>query len=597
MSSFRRASTIESFRSERPSKKASARTLVPALVKNPSTVEDLGLHRTGRFAGGICADLRRRLPWYCDDWVEGWRGGRKTLIASVFMFFACLAPIIAFGAEVSSKTKGELGVVEFLISQGVGGVVWAIIGGSPLVILQPTGPITLFVSQLFLLAQGLNISFLALQAWTGIFCGAYMILLAVSDNCALSSLITHFTEDVFGFFISIVFICMGLENIADKFQEPDGYSSTAQVLLTVATLYVALKLASCENTSFFNETIRGLISDMAVPLSVIIFALIGSFLQGPLDAPLKPLPVPAQFQPTQADRAWLVAGLGDTKCMWVGAIAALPLLFLNFVDQNVTTLLTHHPDHKLKKGGAFHYNLMVLGVMTAVLPLFGCPVVVGALPHSPQFAGALAQTEIVRENGMQTKKIIKVFENRVSPLIVGSFIVASLAVVGSMSSLPYCIICDALFLFMGVTGLPGNQLFERMKLAVTETALYPPLPFSQDDVPLLQMHLFTAVQFAAVAVLFIVEKSVIALAFPIFLILLIPLRESLSTITCGVISQKVVDILDHKDDAPSDAPSQQDALQKSKVWGSMATSHMTSGHNAECLLEEGNTSIISVTDQ
>jgi len=554
-------------------------------------LENLGLQRTGRFAGGICADLRRRLPWYCDDWVEGWRGGRKTLIASVFMFFACLAPIIAFGAQVSSSTKGQLGVVEFLISQGVAGVVWAIIGGSPLVILQPTGPITLFVTQLFLLAQGLNVSFLALQAWTGIFCGIYMVILAVTDNCALTSFITHFTEDVFGFFISIVFISMGLENIMDKFQEPEGYSSTAQVLLTVATLYVGLKLNGCVNTNFFNETVRGLVSDLAVPLSVIIFALVGHFAQGPLDAPLKPLPVPLQFEPTQADRAWLVAGLGDTKCIWVGAIAALPLLLLNFVDQNVTTLLTHHPDHKLKKGGAFHYNLMVLGVMTAVLPLFGCPVVVGALPHSPQFAGALAQTEIVRENGLQTKRIIKVFENRVSPLIVGAFIVASLAIVSSMSVLPYCVICDALFLFMGVTGLPGNQLFERLKLAITEPALYPPLPFAKGDVPLLQMHLFTALQFSAAAVLFIVENSAIALGFPIFLILMIPLRASISTITCGIISQKTVDILDHKDEA---SLQQEDDEQLGKARWNISQSTMSSfasSKHAETLLEEGNTTM------
>merc|ERR1711988_1784630 len=123
-----------------------------------------------------------------------------------------------------------------------------------------------------------------------------------------------------------------------------------------------------------------------------------------------------------------------------------------------------------------------------------------------------------------------------------------------MSVLPYCVICDALFLFMGITGLPGNQLFERMKLAVTEPALYPQLPFSKDEVPLFQMHMFTALQFAAAAILFIVEQSVIALGFPIFLILTIPLCKAIPTITCGVISQKTVTFLDHTD--MEDSPSQ-----------------------------------------
>lgn len=290
-----------------------------------------------------------------------------------------------------------------------------------------------------------------------------------------------------------------------------------------------------------------------------------------------------------------MSGLDDTTCVWVGAIAALPLLFLNFVDQNVTTLLTHHPNHKLKKGGAFHYNLLVLGVLTVVLPLFGCPVVVGALPHSPQFAGALAQTEIVRENGVQTKKIIKVFENRVSPLLVNGCIMASLAVVSSMSVLPYCVICDALFLFMGITGLPGNQLFERMKLVVTEPALYPPLPFTQNEVPRLQMHLFTAVQFGSAAILFIVEESKIALGFPIFLILTIPLCKGIPAITCGAISRKTVDILNYKEDAPSQSdPKSCTVSVRSRmpsVGAQQSEPSVKIGDDnviQECLLERGN---------
>jgi len=327
-------------------------------------------------------------------------------------------------------------------------------------------------------------------------------------------------------------------------------------------------------------------------MSVILFTLVGDFLLDPLGKHMRPLPVPDRFEPTQADRAWLVSGFGDTTCVWVGAIAALPLLFLNFVDQNVTTLLTHHPDHKLKKGGAFHYNLLVLGVLTAVLPFFGCPVVVGALPHSPQFAGALAQTEIVRENGLQTKKVIKVFETRVSPLLVNGCIVASLAMVSSMSVLPYCVICDALFLFMGLTGLPGNQLFERMKLAVTEPKLYPPLPFTRDEVPLMQMHLFTALQFAAAAILFIVEKSAIALAFPIFLILTIPLCKCISTITFGIISQNTVEVLDHKEQTLSQKDflkSQENTLSSFGAQHSKTLS-IKCGHDnvvQECFLERG----------
>jgi hypothetical protein len=419
-----------------------------------------------------------------------------------------------------------------------------------------------------------------------------MILTAITDNCAVASIITHFTEDIFGFFISVVFIYLGLENMVDKFTEPEEYSSTGQCLLTLCTLYVALKLCNFDSTSFFNGTVRSLISDLAVPVSVIIWTVVANLLKGPLDMQLKPLPVPAEFSPTNPQgRAWFVEGLGASgTCVWVGAIAAIPLFFLNFIDQNVTTLLTHTPERKLKKGGAFHYNLLLLGILTILLPLFGCPVIVGALPHSPQFADALAQTEIVRENGFQTKKIIKVFENRLSPTIVMGIIIAALSVVGSLAALPFCIICDAMFLFMGVTGLPGNQLFERIKLAFSEPALYPPLPFTRAEVPLFQMHMFTAIQFLGAAVLFIVEESPIALAFPIFLVLIALSAKCMPKITCGLIKQKTVAKIDHQEEA---AASTEGAKDEKNSFGERqtTTSSVTSGnkHSAqEYLLEQGN---------
>jgi hypothetical protein len=364
------------------------------------------------------------------------------------------------------------------------------------------------------------------------------------------------------------------------------------VLLTLCTLYVALKLCSFDNSSFFNGTIRGLIADLAVPVSVIVWTLVADFLKGPLNIDLKPLPVPEHFEPTFSGRDWFVSGLGESgTCVWVGAIAAIPLFFLNFIDQNVVILLTHTPERKMKKGGAFHYNLFILGILSAILPLFGCPVVVGALPHSPQLADALAQTEMVRENGIQTKKIVKVFENRVTPLIVMGLIVASLSVVGSMTALPFCIICDAMFLFMGVTGLPGNQLWERMKLAISEPSLYPPLPFTRAEVPLSQMHMFTALQFACAAILFIVEESPIALAFPIFLVLIAGFAKCMSKATCGIISQKTVAKIDHQEESAAMKETAKDEKATSIGDRQSTTSSIASGtknSGQEYLLEQGN---------
>merc|ERR1712217_775757 len=128
--------------------------------------------------------------------------------------------------------------------------------------------------------------------------------------------------------------------------------------------------------------------------------------------------------------------------MLVGAIAALPLVGLFFIDQNVTMLLTHHPDHDLKKGGAFHYNFLILGIFNMIFPLFGCPFVTGSLPHSPQFVRSLARTEVVRENGCERTCIVSVVENRISPLMVNLLIIACIPEIGILKKMPTAVICD-----------------------------------------------------------------------------------------------------------------------------------------------------------
>jgi len=228
----------------------------------------------------------------------------------------------------------------------------------------------------------------------------------------------------------------------------------------------------------------------------------------------------------------------------IGACAAIPLVLLFFIDQNVTMLLTQHPDHKLKKGGAFHWNFFILGCFNIIFPMFGCPYVTGSLPHSPQFVKALATTTIIREGGHERSEVVSVCENRLSPLLVNVLVLATLPIIGSLSIIPTAVVCDALFLFMGLSGLPGNELFERLKLIFTEESLYPTLKWTKEEVPRSRMHVFTIIQFCFVGLLFGVSRSPIALAFPVFLVMSIPTRMLLHKITCGYITAVQVEILD-----------------------------------------------------
>lgn len=505
--------------------------------------EEDGLVFSGRFAGGIRDDIQRRLPWYSSDWVDGAQGGIKTFSASLYMFFGCLAPGIAFGAFFDQHSDGQSGVVEYLVTQSISGIIFAIISGQPLVILRPTGPITVFISQLYSISTSMGVPFLAAQAWTGIFVGSYMIIISVTDTCALIRQCSRFTQDLFGFFVSVIFMFMGTSNIVDKFVlKADKYSAPHQMILTLFTLYFAFKLAGFGSTRFFSKKVRETVCDFAVPLAVIL----GTVAANLMTVPLEPLPVPKQFGPTQT-RPWLIDICPADSCgtaVGIGIVAAIPLVLLFFIDQNVTMLLTQHADHNLKKGSAFHWNFFILGCFNITFPLFGCPYVTGSLPHSPQFVKALSTTEVVSENGVERAKM-KVIENRVAPLLVNVLVLAALPIIGELKQIPTAVICDALFLFMGLSGLPGNELFERLKLIFTEEKLYPSLKWTKEDVPNKQMHVFTIIQACFVGLLFGVSRSPIALAFPVFLVITIPVRMFLHKLTFGFLTQDQVMILDH----------------------------------------------------
>lgn len=68
-------------------------------------------------------DFVRRASVYRSDWVDGFKNLNKVIPAVLFLYFACLAPVISFGTIASHLTNNSMGVVEFLLSAGGSGIV------------------------------------------------------------------------------------------------------------------------------------------------------------------------------------------------------------------------------------------------------------------------------------------------------------------------------------------------------------------------------------------------------------------------------------------------------------------------------------------
>jgi len=145
---------------------------------------------------------------------------------------------------------------------------------------------------------------------------------------------------------------------------------------------------------------------------------------------------------------------------------------------------------------------------TVKVILLGLPWIHGALPHSPLHARALADVTESVEDGHVKESVLFIRETRMSGVLAHILIGFSLfAVPTPLTSIPKPVL-DGLFLFLGLSGLYGNQFWERMLLIFTEQTAYPPNHYVR-RVPQKQIHLFTLCQFVQLLVLGMATKKLL----------------------------------------------------------------------------------------
>lgn len=484
-----------------------------------ASLPDSSLTYTGRFAGGLSLDIRRRLPNYLNDFTKG--AHPKVLASILFLFVACLANAIAFGGLTGLVTGGEIGTVEMIVATAVGGIVFALFSGQPLTILGGTGPIVIFTGLLYTTCQQLQLPFLPVYAWVGIWSGLFLILLAVFDASVLMRFFTRFTDEIFAALIAVIFIVEAVSSLIAPFAaEQTDYSQALLALFVgVGTFALARMLKNFGRGRFLNRTTRAFISDFGPAIAIITMTWIAMMipeirLEGPA--------VPAEFS-TTTGRPWLVDLLAVPPWVIVAAIGpAIMATILLFLDQNITTRLVNSPDNQLKKGAGFHLDLLVVGLLVGIGSLFALPWIVAATVHALNHVKSLASVDIIDDDGVKREAITSVRENRVSPLLIHILIACSIFILPLINVIPMAVLFG-LFLYMGVATLGGNQFWDRLTLWATDPQLYPDSHYVR-RVPRKAIHAFTAIQLAALGGLWILKSSALGLLFPVFIALLVPLR-------------------------------------------------------------------------
>ena len=135
---------------------------------------------------------------------------------------------------------------------------------------------------------------------------------------------------------------------------------------------------------------------------------------------------------------------------------------LLFLDQNITVRLVNNPRWSMKKGrrdnnyiDGMHLDMLVISILTAVQSLLGIPWLVAATVRSLSHVGALAKYE--------GEKVVGTLEQRVSGAAIHSLIGMSILFDGPrrlLTKIPLPVLLG-LFMYLGTTTLPGNEMWER----------------------------------------------------------------------------------------------------------------------------------------
>ncbi|XP_063729529.1 LOW QUALITY PROTEIN: solute carrier family 4 member 11-like [Symsagittifera roscoffensis] len=521
---------------------------------------------------GVRQDILRRGRYYLRDYVDGVTGVRalsKLISTTLFLYFAILLPLLALGVTNKSNTDGAMTIKKMIVAQGIGGAIFSFFGGQHLVILITTAPVVIFTLIIKEISEDLGDDFFTLYCVSGLFNSFFLAIYSCTNCCYLMKFCYRSVDEVFGVFISIAFVIDAIKSckhihddyyrscpiinatsatLANATTESAIVESAADgcgkeifllaLLLMLGTLWLGVTLFNFTKSPYLDSTKRVLLADYALPGAVLIFSFIGSYCAKDINSPT----IESDDESEKYFEIPDIAGLSIGG--WLVAVAmgfCLSILF--FIDQNISASFVNNPKNNLKKGPAYHLDLLVLAVINAVLSIFALPWIHGALPHSPLHVRALAEFEERMQQGVMTDVVVKVHETRLTSILANALIGVSIYMFPTPIEYIPVPVLDGVLLYVAAVSLLGNEFFERLLLWVTEQSAYPPNHYVR-HVTQKKIHLFTFLQVLQLLILCglgFAPLSYLKMVFPVALGAYMPIRHFLFP---KMFEQQYLDALD-----------------------------------------------------
>ncbi|XP_029967465.1 anion exchange protein 3 [Salarias fasciatus] len=529
------------------------------------------LKRSGIPFGGLIHDIRRRYPQYISDLKDA--VDMQCIAAVIFIYFAALSPTITFGGLLGEKTEGMMGVTELIVSTATLGVIFSLLGGQPLLIIGFSGPLLVFEEAFYKFCQVHNFEYLTGRVWIGFWLIFIVLVIVAAEGSFLVRYISPFTQEIFAFLISLIFIYETFSKLIKVFQEhplmaiyPTDATPSAgfqnfdgpvfnqpntallSLVLMMGTFFVAFFLRKFRNSRFLGGKARRIIGDFGIPISILVSVLVDYSIT---DTYTQKLNVPSGFSVTSPEkRGWFISPFGDkqpfpTWMMGASVVPALLVFILIFMETQITSLIVSKKERRLVKGSGFHLDLLLIVILGAVCPLFGLPWLTAATVRSVTHVNALTVMSKATAPG-EKPMIQEVKEQRLTGLLVAVLVGMSIVMTDVLRLIPLAVLFG-IFLYMGVTSLTGIQLYERITLMVTPAKHHPDHIYVT-KVKTWRMNMFTIIQLLCIVALWVVKSTVASLAFPFVLIMTVPLRR---VILSRMFTERELQALDCDEDSPN----------------------------------------------
>ncbi|XP_077436828.1 anion exchange protein 3 isoform X2 [Vanacampus margaritifer] len=525
------------------------------------------LKRSGIPFGGLIHDIRRRYPNYVSDLKDA--VDMQCVAAVIFIYFAALSPTITFGGLLGEKTEGMMGVSELIVSTATLGVIFSLLAGQPLLIIGFSGPLLVFEEAFYKFCQAYNFEYLTGRVWIGFWLVFIVLLIVAAEGSFLVRFISPFTQEIFAFLISLIFIYETFSKLIKVFQEhplmawypgdatPPSELQDVQnqpntallsLVLMMGTFFLAFFLRKFRNSRFLGGKARRIIGDFGIPISILVSVFVDYSIT---DTYTQKLNVPSGFSVTSPDkRGWFISPFGDkqpfpTWMMGASIVPALLVFILIFMETQITSLIVSKKERRLVKGSGFHLDLLLIVILGAFCPLFGLPWLTAATVRSVTHVNALTVMSKATAPG-EKPMIQEVKEQRLTGLLVAVLVGMSIVMTDVLRLIPLAVLFG-IFLYMGVTSLTGIQLYERITLMVTPAKHHPDHIYVT-KVKTWRMNMFTLIQLGCIVALWVVKSTAASLAFPFVLIMTVPLRR---VILSRIFEERELQALDCDEDSPN----------------------------------------------